>query len=166
MTSSGSTIGGTLTGGIQDIAALLPLLGTEQCEEQIGSVLTKGFLFAAATPISIFGSLGLATAGFKALVAAISIPQLKIEGARFLAHAGFEPKGENLPLIMFDSEEKKSHLAEKRLQSMMKELHIKDSSKVTVSSKTWEWNLKMILCTAISCIISITPYIHLNLRNN
>jgi hypothetical protein len=92
------------------------------------------------------------------LVVAISIPRLKIYGARFLAAAGFEHKGENLSLTMLD-EDKKSHLARKRLQSMTKELHIEDSSKVTVSSKPWKWNVKMILCTAISCIMSITPYI-------
>lgn len=37
--SGGNSIGGTLTGGIQDISALLPLGGTEQCEEHITSVL-------------------------------------------------------------------------------------------------------------------------------
>ena len=42
MTSSGGGIGSTLTGGIQDIAAILPLLGTEQCSVQVSSALTRG----------------------------------------------------------------------------------------------------------------------------
>jgi hypothetical protein len=108
--------------------------------------------------MTIFGSLRLATAGFEALVVAISIPLLKIDGARFLAAAGFEPTGENLSLTMLN-EDKKSHLVRKQLQSMTGEPHIEDNSKVTVSSKPWEWNVKMILCTAISCLISITPYL-------
>ena len=38
------------------IAAILPLLGTEQCSVQVSSANTQGYLYAAATPMSIFGS--------------------------------------------------------------------------------------------------------------
>jgi len=69
--SGGISFGATITGGIQNIAGLLPLLGTQQCEEQIGSALTKGYLYAAATPMSIFGSLGVARAGFETLIACL-----------------------------------------------------------------------------------------------
>ena len=58
--SGGISFGATFTGGIQNIAGFLPLLGTQQCEEHIGSALTKGYLYASATPMSIFGSLGIA----------------------------------------------------------------------------------------------------------
>ena len=51
MSSSGG-IGSTLTGGIQDISVILPLLGTEQCSEQVSSALTRGYLYAASTPMS------------------------------------------------------------------------------------------------------------------
>ena len=57
MSSSGGGIGATLTGGIQDISGILPLLGTEQCSVQVSSALTQGYLYAAAAPMSIFGSL-------------------------------------------------------------------------------------------------------------
>ena len=80
MSSSGG-IGSTLTGGIQDISAILPLLGTEQCSDQVSSALTRGYLYAAATPMSIFGSLGVVSAGFKTLVACISIGD--IEGGKY-----------------------------------------------------------------------------------
>jgi hypothetical protein len=60
----GISFGATITGRIQNIAVLLPLLGTQQCEEHIGSALTKGYLDAA-----IFGSLGVARAGFKTRIA-------------------------------------------------------------------------------------------------
>ena len=164
MASGGSSIGGTITNGVQDLAALLPLLGTEQCENHVGSALTKGFLYAAAAPLSLFGSLGVARAGFKTLLSAISIPRLKFDGAKILAAAGFKPEGTNLSLIMFD-EDQEGYCCEKRLKSMMEELHVEDSNKISVSSKTRDWNIQMTLATAISCIISITPYIHLNLHD-
>jgi hypothetical protein len=106
MTSGGSLIGNTLTGGIQDISALLPLLGTERREE-IGSAVTNGYLYFVAT-----------------------IPIPKFDRARILANAGFEPNGEHLSLIMLDADAK-SHLAGKRLQNMTAEPHIKDSSTAT-----------------------------------
>jgi hypothetical protein len=80
MSSSGGGIGSTLTGGIQDVAAILPLLGTEQCSVQVSSALTRGYLYAAASPMSIFGSLGVVTAGFKTLIACFSFGD--IEGAK------------------------------------------------------------------------------------
>ncbi|KAJ7573331.1 hypothetical protein C8J56DRAFT_983681 [Mycena floridula] len=52
-------VGKTLVSGIQDISAFLPIIGTEQCERHIGSALDGGFIYAAATPISMFGSLGI-----------------------------------------------------------------------------------------------------------
>ena len=103
MSSSGASggIGSTLTGGIQDIAAILPLLGTEQCSIQVSSALTRGYLYAAASPMSIFGSLGVVRAGFKTLVACFSFGD--IEGAKLLGNMGFEPQGENLSLIMVEA---------------------------------------------------------------
>jgi hypothetical protein len=94
-------IGGTLTNGIQDISALLPLLGTEHCEDldHISSALKKGYLYAAATPISIFGSLGAVPASFKTLVASTYTPRWNFDCGRFLANMGFEPQGVNLSLI-------------------------------------------------------------------
>ena len=102
MSSSGRGIGSTLTGGIQDIAAILPLLGTEQCSIQVSSAaLTRGYLYAASTPMSIFGSLGVVSAGFKTLVTCFTFGG--IEGAKILRNMGFEPQGENLSLIMVEA---------------------------------------------------------------
>ena len=53
-----SSVDATLTGGIQDVSDLLPLLDMEQCNEHASSVLTKVYLNAAATRVSLFGSLG------------------------------------------------------------------------------------------------------------
>ncbi|TDL16985.1 hypothetical protein BD410DRAFT_730619, partial [Rickenella mellea] len=116
-------IGATLTGGIQDVAALLPLLGTEQCEDQIGSALKDGYLCVAATPISIFGSLGVALMGFKVLIASINSKHWDFVGAKKLKDAGFRPCGAASQLIMF-GEDKDCYLAELRLQAMLDDLRI------------------------------------------
>ena len=163
MSSSGG-VGSTLTGGIQDIAAILPLLGTEQCSIQVSSALTRGYLYAAASPMSIFGSLGVVRAGFKTLVACFSFGD--IEGAKLLENMGFEPQGENLSLIMVEAGKGKNaghYIIETRMDELIKELNI-DKNRITgVSHKSAAWNVKMIATTALLCAFSITPYIYLNL---
>ena len=156
--------GSTLTGGIQDIAAILPLLGTEQCSVQVSSALTRGYLYAAATPMSIFGSLGVVSAGFKTLVACFSFGD--IEGAKILGNMGFEPQGENLSLIMVEAGKGKNegrYIIETRIEILIKELNI-DRTRITgVSHESAAWNAKMLATTALLCAFSISPYIHLNL---
>ena len=167
MSTSGAEIGSTITGGIQDIAAILPLLGTEQCSEQVSSALTRGYLYAAATPMSIFGSLGVVTAGFKTLVACFSFGG--IEGAKILGNMGFVPQGENLSLIMVEAGKGKNeehYIIENRMDELIKELNI-DKNRITgVSHKSAAWNVKMVATTALLCAFSIAPYIYLNLVSN
>ena len=167
MTSSSGGIGSTLTSGIQDIAAILPLLGTEQCSIHVSSALTRGYLYAASAPMSIFGSLGVVSAGFKTLVACFSFGD--IEGAKILGNMGFEPQGENLSLIMVDAGKGKNagrYIIETRMDELIKELNV-DKNRITgVSHKSAAWNIKMIATTALLCAISIVPYIYLNLASN
>ena len=167
MSSSGAEIVSTITGGIQDIAAILPLLGTEQCSEQVSSALTRGYLYAAASPMSIFGSLGVVRAGFKTLVACFSFRS--VEGARILENMGFEPQGENLSLIMVEAgkgKNEKRYIIENRMDELIKERNI-DKNRITgVSHKSAAWNVKMIFATALLCAFGITPYIYLNLGAN
>jgi hypothetical protein len=158
----------TLTSGIQDISALLPLLGTEQCEKHIGSALTEGYLYAAATPMSIFGSLGMASAGFKTCLACISIPAWNINGAQKLQDAGFEAKGINFALITVDPDDKDHrYTTETRLTSLLRDLHI-DSEVRNLSVQTYFlwWNVKMLGLTALLCALNVLPYIHLNVHGN
>lgn len=181
-----SSPGQVITGGIQGISALLPLLGTEQCEEHAGSALTHGYFYAAATPMSIFGSLGLVLAGAKAFVASVTIRRWNFLGARILQDAGFLPSGKNLSLIMADQDsiDRKCHLAETRLDSLLEALHVEDLSKVRLPPKPGFrasqsnhgasgekpgpncWFPLMCLITAAFCIASITPYIYLIVGNN
>ena len=62
----------------------------------MSSVITRGYLYAASAPMSIFGSLGVVSAGFKTLLACFSFGD--IEGAEVLGNMGFVPQGENLSL--------------------------------------------------------------------
>ena len=164
MSSSHGGIGSTLTSGIQDIAAILPLLGTEQCSDQVSSALTRGYLYAASSPMSIFGSLGVVSAGFKTLVACFSFGD--IDGAKILGNMGFEPQGKNLSLIMVEAGKGKNagrYIIETRMDELIKELNI-DKNRITgVSHKSAAWNAKMMATTALLCAFSITPYIYLNL---
>src|SRR6266568_3587906 len=137
MSGPPQNVGKTLTGGIQDIAALLPLLGTDQCEQHVGSALDGGFLYAAAAPLSIFGSLGIVKIGISVL---ISIPKISISyrklsvgfsqdrwlGARTLDNAGFKPVGTVAPLIAMDGIR---YTAETRLMQILEEKHIDNTEK-------------------------------------
>ena len=167
MSSGSGGIGSTLTGGIQDIAAFLPLLGTEQCAIHVSSALTRGYLYAASAPMSIFGSLGVVSAGFRTLVACFAFGDF--EGAKLLGNMGFEPQGENLSLIMVEGgkgENKGRYIIENRIDAMIDELNI-DRNRVTgVSHKSVGWNFKMMATTALLCALSITPYIYINLLAN
>ncbi|KAJ7853257.1 hypothetical protein B0H13DRAFT_1642894, partial [Mycena leptocephala] len=88
------TIGNSLVSGIQDISALLPIIGTEQCEKHVGEALAQGFFYAAATPLSLFGSLGTVKAGATVFCASWS-PWL----AKMLRNSGFSPEGSIAAMI-------------------------------------------------------------------
>ncbi|KAJ7917728.1 hypothetical protein B0H13DRAFT_1543971, partial [Mycena leptocephala] len=83
-----------LISGIQDISAFLPIIGTDQCEKHVGDALEGGFLYAAATPLSMFGSLGIVKPSAAILVASIS-PRF----AQMLADSGFKPEGSVASMI-------------------------------------------------------------------
>jgi hypothetical protein len=162
------SVGGTLTGGIQNLAPLIPLLGTGQCEDHASSALTKGYLYVAATPMSLFGSLGLARAGFKTFIASLdfSIFNWNVRGALMLSNMGFRPVGTNLSLIMLDENNKdKHHLVETRLDELLEDLHV-DETKITgVLHNSKRWNVEMMVYTGFCCLLSVIPYIYLNFRS-
>jgi len=166
MTEQG--FGGTVVGGIQDISALLPLLGTEQCEEHVGSALEKGFLYSSVTPISIFGSLGIVQAGFNILVASTSIHKFNFLGAKELKNGGFNPKGDVAPMIAFDRKHPRRFLAESQLETMLAAEHIQKAENLTVSWKPgifW-WNFNLSLFSVAFASFGLLPYIALIRESN
>lgn len=165
---SSSSFGSIVSGGIQDVAALLPLLGTEQCETHIGAGLDNGYLYPAAASLSIFGSLGIVKAGSKALLASIVSHRFKFIGAKALKDGGFGvEKSNSLASIMF-GDEGDTYGAEKQLGSMLKEIHLEDPWRVTVKAtpEALVWNVKMVLSSLLFSVIGMVPYIYLNLRGD
>ncbi len=159
--------------GIQDIAAVIPLLGTGQCEKHVGSALEGGYLYAAATPLSIFGSLGVVKLGIFVLISSISIPKPSFSfklipypklsvtfrghrwsGAKILDNAGFKPVGTATPLIAMDGTR---YTAETQLMQILKEKHI-DPERLFVEWKSTDWNVMLVICTTAAAVFSFIPY--------
>jgi hypothetical protein len=136
--SASGSISTTITGGIQDISALLPLLGTEQSEDHASSALTKGYLYATA---------------------------FNIRDALMLSNMGFRSQGTNVNLIMLDEKDKhKRHAVESRLDQLLNELHVDKTKIIGVRHKSTQWNVLMVAYTAFFCLLSVIPYNYLNLR--
>jgi hypothetical protein len=115
--------------------------------------------------MSLFGSLGLARAGLKTFLASFSIPLLNIVGARTLSNMGFKPQGVNLPLIMIDRNDKDGrYLLETRLDKLVEDLHIDKTQIEGVVQKTTRWNVTMMALSAAMCVLSVVPYIFLNVK--
>ena len=117
--------------------------------------------------MSIFGSLGVVSAGFRTLVACFAFGD--IEGAKIFGNMGFEPQGENLSLIMVEGgkgENKGRYIIENRIDALIDELNIDKNWISGVSHKSAAWNIKMIATTALLCAFSIAPYIYINLVVN
>ncbi|KAJ6569077.1 hypothetical protein B0H19DRAFT_1024272, partial [Mycena capillaripes] len=114
----------TFASGIQDISAILSLFGTEECQLHVESALRGGnrggYLYAAITPLSIFGSLGPAKAAFGIMAA--SLPR---SGAKRLQDMAFEAKGDVLAMVMLEEER---YVAEIRLLDLLKKYHVHNST--------------------------------------
>ncbi|KAJ7227761.1 hypothetical protein C8J57DRAFT_1388503 [Mycena rebaudengoi] len=175
--------GASLVSGIQDISAFLPIIGTEQCEKHVGEALAGGFLYAAATPLSIFGCLGIVKASAAILVASIS-PRF----AQMLADAGFKLPRSVTAIVGTiphanmhsnvsnginataneDSASVKgngtqripTYIAAQRLHQLLKEKHI-NKSQLQLKFDYYDWNCQLCISTALLSCLSITPYIRL-----
>ena len=150
-----SQFGDVATSGIQDVSAILPLLGTEQCERHISCAMERGFLYAAATPMSVFGSLGIVKAGFATLW--VSLEGGKFHGPRQLRNAGFYPTGVVEKLTYeFDTNES-IYIAESRIRDILHQFHPTDVA-VNLSSWSWlRWNLAMALFTGLFGSLGLIP---------
>ncbi|KAJ7432862.1 hypothetical protein FB451DRAFT_1002096, partial [Mycena latifolia] len=117
--------GTSLVSGIQDISAFLPIIGTDQCEKHVGKALDGGFLYAAATPLSMFGSLGIVKASTAILVASIS-PRF----TQMLADSGFKLEGSVAGMIgtlPTDQEHGTQYIASQKFQDLLEGQHINKS---------------------------------------
>jgi hypothetical protein len=175
--------GASLVSGIQDISAFLPIIGTEQCEKHVGEALAWGFLYAAATPLSIFGCLGIVKASAVILIASIS-PRF----AQILADAGFKLPGSVATVIGTiphadmhpnvsnginpptneDSASVRSgrtqriptYIGTQKLNQLLEEKHI-NKSQLQLKFDYYDWNWQLCISTALLSCLSIIPYIRL-----
>ncbi|KAJ6510645.1 hypothetical protein C8R45DRAFT_1068614 [Mycena sanguinolenta] len=165
--SSSAAAGTSLVSGIQDLSAFLPIIGTEQCERHVGEALAGNIFYAAATPLSLFGSLGIAKAGIAILCTSFSA-----ELAQMLKNAGFKLEGSAAAMIARVAREKASkndkaeqYIAGQDFLKLLQDLNL-DASKVTPEFNYFQWNLYLCLWTLILASFSITPYICIILQHN
>jgi hypothetical protein len=152
-----------LVSGIQDVSALLPIIGTEQCERHVGEALRGGFLYAAAAPISLFGCLGIVKASGSILCASVSSRL-----AQMLANAGFSLEGstatmigrtpESVAQVAQDMQAVQKFIAGQRFLDVLQEQHI-DKSRVHLKFTSYRWNCWLCLATLCLSCLAITPYI-------
>ncbi|KAL0060358.1 hypothetical protein AAF712_012863 [Marasmius tenuissimus] len=162
--------GDTISNGIQDIAALLPLLGTEQSERHVGEALQNGYLYAAATPLSLFGSLGIVKVSFATLLATMT---RLIYGGNWLNDAGFGTTGSVASMVTLERGTKR-YGAEIQLERLIEEKHIDNPNMIkNIEWFGWKkgkspylsWNLCLVLTSALASIFALAPYVYLALHN-
>lgn len=150
---------GTITiSGIQDVSGFLPLLGTEQCEDHVSNVLDRGYLYAAGTPMSMFGSLGIIKAGLVTL--GVSVDKLPLHGPRLLRNAGFFPKGVMGKLAYALDTDDSIYVAEENIRSILQRC---PSVGVELNLGCWSWirwNLLLSLSTFMFGSVGLTPFIY------
>ncbi|KAJ7432860.1 hypothetical protein FB451DRAFT_1476896 [Mycena latifolia] len=178
-----TSAGTSLVSGIQDISAFLPIIGTDQCEKHVGEALDGGFLYAAATPLSMFGSLGIVKASTSILVASIS-PRF----AQMLADSGFQLEGSvaamiGAPLSKRDASKHRAartqnseperdenehispSIASQKFQDLLEEQHI-DKSQVRLKFDYKTWNRQLSMSTALLACLSIAPYVRIIMNDH
>ncbi|KAJ7928177.1 hypothetical protein B0H13DRAFT_1007208, partial [Mycena leptocephala] len=159
----GTALGSVVTNGIQDISAFLPILGTDQCETHCCQGIDRGFWYVAATPLSIFGSLGIIKAGLVTLIISIDIPGFR--GPRLLHNAGFSPPGLLRQLTYVLDDDDSIYVAEENVRSMLRQHRVIE---VIPNLYSWPWvlwNLKMFASTMILSALGISPYVYIIIRD-
>ncbi|KAJ7442439.1 hypothetical protein FB451DRAFT_1105696 [Mycena latifolia] len=161
MSDTPTSFGTTLSSGLQDVSAILSLFGTEECERQVGSALTEGgYLHAAITPVSIFGSLGPAKAALSIMLgASLSF------GARTLGRMGFELKGDAANAIMLDGNR---FVAETRLLELLHKHYVRRAVNISIEPPGLfrGWNLHLLMASLFVACLGVTPYIPFFVRQH
>ncbi|RXW25376.1 hypothetical protein EST38_g465 [Candolleomyces aberdarensis] len=153
---------GVATSGIQDVAALLPLLGTGQCERLVTSALQGGLLYAAATPMSIFGSLGIAKAGFVVLWGSTDFGWF--HGPSLLRNAGFKPSGIGELLVHVAKDYRNLYAAEDKLRRILSKKRIQSVEIDLLSKDFILWNIRLVCATVFLSAFALLPYAFLITR--
>lgn len=152
-------LGSVVVNGIQDVSAFLPLLGTDQCESHSTEGLERGFWYVAATPLSIFGSLGILKAGFITLILSIDIPRFR--GPRLIHNAGFAPDGLLNHLMYVNDTDDSISVAEQKVRTIL-EGRRPIEVVPNLYSKAWMWwNFQMLGWTITLSGLGLLPYVYI-----
>lgn len=152
-------LGSIVMRAILFLAPLLPLLATSLCEDRVVRALDLGLLYPAAAPMSIFGCLGIAKAGFIALCA--SIDRDVFDGPALLRDAGFRPSGMGELLLHLKESKQHLYLGEDRLRAILSKKKVRSVDVNLQSPDLLAWNARLLTWTAFLSIFGILPYIPL-----
>ncbi|KAF9068376.1 hypothetical protein BDP27DRAFT_1327245 [Rhodocollybia butyracea] len=148
-----TTFGTTFTSGIQDIAAFLPILGTDQCKSHVGAALDRGYLYAAATPLSMFGCLGIVQASVGILLTSASSLT-----ARMVRDAGFTLQGSTASLIERTPVGSPVKFAvETRFKELRAQYGLEDAE--LELEQSFKWNALLLITTFFFSFLGFTPYV-------
>ncbi|KAJ8096409.1 hypothetical protein PM082_011572 [Marasmius tenuissimus] len=142
--------------------------------------LQNGYLYAAATPLSIFGGLGVVKVSFVTLLATTT---KLFDGGSWLHDAGFSTTGLVASMITLQRGTK-HYGTEAHLERLMKEEHISDPEIIkhihwsgwkragdvgTVGTERLRlylpWNTYLILTLAVASGLALLPYIYFAIYN-
>ncbi|KAF7351899.1 hypothetical protein MVEN_01151600 [Mycena venus] len=126
-----------------------------------------GYLYAAVTPVSIFGSLGAAKAAFT--IVFISLPF----GSRILKYVGFEPKGDVVASAMLDTDSDR-YLAETRVLQLLDKYYIRTAQRVSVERPAVTpqliplrpWDLSLLVASLFVACLGVLPYVHFSVLHH
>ena len=124
----------------------------------MGNALTRGYLFSAVAPLSIFGSLGILKQGFILWLLTVASTGEKLSFLRKLLPVGFEPKGD-VPTLLSIEAGTKQYVAETRLTRIINRLDNGEISSLEAKTSAGNWWFLAVLCSLIVVLTSVTPYI-------
>ncbi|KAI8582071.1 hypothetical protein K450DRAFT_298107 [Umbelopsis ramanniana AG] len=140
--AAATTYGEALSSGIQDISAVATLFGTEACASHLLSSISKGYIYASVSMLSMFGSL-----------AAVKASAYLILPAEWLKNAGMTDCGADLNTIGWGDSAWPTNVLADRLHSVPG-----GTSKVEFSPKLRKWIFQATVA-GLSGALGIVPFL-------
>ncbi|KAG1148696.1 hypothetical protein G6F37_009209 [Rhizopus arrhizus] len=145
MSEDNDSFGSVFASGIQDVAAVLGILGTEMCDGNAALTLSKGYLFPAACGTSMFGVLGLSKYLLKSFLPDQIVKNMGINRSEFDKYK----LKEKVKL-------KVQNISDGKLSWLQKH-DVKIYVNAPAFDNSW-WILSLASCFSLSCL-NFVPYI-------
>jgi hypothetical protein len=140
--AAATTYGEALSSGIQDISAVATLFGTEACAAHLLSSISKGYIYASVSMLSMFGSL-----------AAVKASAYLILPAEWLKNAGMTDCGADLETMGWGDSAWPTNILADRLGSVPG-----GTSKIDFTPELRKWIIQATL-TGLSGALGIVPFL-------